>query len=336
MGANYMYQMIKKEIVLGVVERRGPIIPIHMKKELGASDSIIIGAILSELVSEGKVKITSTKIGGSPAYYTPGTEERLVDMIKHLNEKDRRTAELLQQKKILKDDEQSPLVRVSLRNIKDFAKPLEVNIKNRKEIYWKWYALEAKEAEQLIMGQEKVLKPEQPKIVAVEKPLPPRQEEKLIEKPRQETRKEEPPAPAALKKKKEKKEEKKEESKAPKTEEVQRTLGKSSSLMDLEKDAFFRQVRAYLEKNDISILDYKIIKKSDIELMLSIPSRIGSQEYYCKAKSKKRISDGDLSSAYIQGQASKLPILFLTPGDLTKKAKEMLAKEFKGMTVKTI
>lgn len=324
-----MYQMIKKDVLLDVVERRGPIIPIHIKKELGASDSIIIGAILSELISEGKVNITSAKVGGSPAYYTPGTEARLVEMIKHLNEKDRRTAELLQQRKILKDDDQSPLERVSLRNIKDFAKPLEVNIKGRKEIYWKWYQLDAKEAEQLIMGQEKMLKPEQPK--PAEKPLL-KHEEKPVEKPRQELKKEEAPAPAALKKKREKKE----ESKGPKAEEIQRTLGKSSSLMDLEKDVFFRQVRAYLEKNEISIIDYKIIKKTEIDLMISIPSRIGSQEYYCKAKSKKKISDGDLSSAYIQGQASKLPILFLTPGELTKKAKEMLAKEFKGMTVKTI
>jgi hypothetical protein len=273
-------------------------------------------------------------------------------LIKYLNEKDRRTADLLQQKKILKDSEQTPLVRVSLRSIKDFAKPLEVNIKGQKEIYWKWYIIPAQEAEQLIMKKEKlstapeVKKEETPSAKPLPKTIPPSasiaqpidkqfEKETVVAKPELKDEKEKAQAPPVSPKEKKPKQ-KKEVIKEEKPQEIQTALSKSSNLMDLEKDAFFKQVRAYLEKNDISIIDYKIIKKSEIDLFVSIPSRIGSQEYYCKAKSKKKINDGDLSSAYMQGQSSKLPILFLTPGDLSKKAKEMLSKEFKGMTVKTI
>jgi len=39
---------------------------------------------------------------------------------------------------------------------------------------------------------------------------------------------------------------------------------------------------------------------------------------------------------YIQAQSKKLPVLFLTTGNVTKKAEEMLNKEFKGMQVKKI
>ena len=40
--------------------------------------------------------------------------------------------------------------------------------------------------------------------------------------------------------------------------------------------------------------------------------------------------------AFVQAQLSKLPALFLSTGSLSKKAKEMLGKEFKGMVVKQI
>ena len=52
-----------------------------------------------------------------------------------------------------------------------------------------------------------------------------------------------------------------------------------------------------------------------------------------KAMSKKKIDHADLALAFVQGQLKKLPILFLTAGELTKKAKEMLQKDFKGMNV---
>ena len=67
-----------------------------------------------------------------------------------------------------------------------------------------------------------------------------------------------------------------------------------------------------------------------------MPSVVGEVDYYCKARKKKRINDGDLSSAYVQGHVKKLPVLFLTTGELTKKAKEMLGKEFQNMIVKQV
>ena len=56
---------------------------------------------------------------------------------------------------------------------------------------------------------------------------------------------------------------------------------------------------------------------------------MGGIQYYCKVKEKKRANDGDIASAFVQAQAQKLPILYIATGDLTKKAKSMLEKEFK-------
>ena len=50
----------------------------------------------------------------------------------------------------------------------------------------------------------------------------------------------------------------------------------------------------------------------------------------------KRCNENDLSAVYVQGEIKKLPALFLTEGKLTKRAKDMLANEFKNITVKEI
>jgi len=93
-------------------------------------------------------------------------------------------------------------------------------------------------------------------------------------------------------------------------------------------------IKSYFSRNKIIIKSSETIKKnSEFDFILEVPSGIGKMEYYCKVKNKKRINEGDLSSAYIQGQMKKLPVVFLTKGELTKRAKEMLSKEFKNINL---
>ncbi len=329
--------MIDREELLKIVQQKGPLIPIQLKKDIGG-DTMLLGAILSELASAGKIRITHMKIGGSPAYYTPGTENRLYTLTKYLNEKDRSTALKLEQKKIIKDSEVDPLTRVSLRNIRDFAKPLEVNLKGKKEIFWKWHLLTGVVAKELIIEKispQKSLLQKRQTIEKVDVPvkktsLKPeiKTEKKLLEQKEvietQGSKTANISKPKVL-------------SKKITIETVQQPLPINKDSIIAETDEFFKKIKKYFEDNQISLLEYKIIrKKSDIDFSISVPSRIGRQEYYCKAKSKKKINDGDLSSAYIQGQIRKLPVLFIRIGEITKKAKEMINKEFKGMIVKKI
>ena len=103
------------------------------------------------------------------------------------------------------------------------------------------------------------------------------------------------------------------------------------------EDKFLTEVKRFFEKSNINLIEEKIVKKnSDLDLVIEVPSAVGSLIYYCKARSKKRISDSDLSSAFVQGQLKKLPVLFLTKGETTKRAKEMLDNEFKALTFKQI
>ncbi|MBU0461680.1 MAG: hypothetical protein KJ574_03780, partial [Nanoarchaeota archaeon] len=118
-------------------------------------------------------------------------------------------------------------------------------------------------------------------------------------------------------------------------EEVQETLGKELVLP--EDDELFQRVDAFFKNNHIEITAIDVIRKeSEIDFIIDLPTNLGAVKYFCKVKSKQKINDGDLSSAYIQGQIKKMPILFLTFGELTTKAKQLLSTEFKTMFVRKI
>ncbi len=272
-------------------------------------------AMLSELVSKNILKISHVKFGSTPLYYLPGQESRLQDFAKNLHEKEKRVYDLLMQKKILRDKIAEPVVRVALRNIKDFAVPLQVKINDNVEIFWKWYLLTNEEAAGIIKG---IVKSDEPKkeVKPIQETVVKKEQENPIEEKKEIKREE-------LKKVVPEKEVKKEEKKI--------FIDKTA------EDKFLNEVKRFFEKSNINLIEEKIVKKnSDLDLVIEVPSAVGSLIYYCKAKSKKRISDSDLSSAFVQGQLKKLPVLFLTKGELTKKAKEMLSKEFRNIKIKKI
>ena len=306
--------MNNRESIMQTIRMKGPVIPAQIAKIIG-TDIMIASATLSELVSNKTLKISNIKFGSTPLYYLPGQESRLQDFAKNLHEKDKKAYDLLMQKKILRDKTADPIVRVALRSIKDFAVPLQVRIKDNVEIFWKWYLITNEEATKII---KEVIKFDEPKEGI--KPFREKIAEKEQEKPREdrkEIKREEPKE--ILHEKEVKKEEKK------------TFIDKTS------EDVFLNEIKKFLEKNNIKLIEEKIVKKnSDLDLVIEVPSAVGSLTYYCKAKSKKRISDSDLSSAFVQGQLKKLPVLFLTKGELAKKAKEMLLKEFKNIKIKQI
>jgi len=274
--------MINEERVIEIIKQKGPIIPVKLAREVN-TNILFASAILSEMVSKGKVKLSFLKVGGTPLYYLPGQETRLQDFIDYLHEKEKKAFFLLKEKKILRDSQLEPVMRVALRNIKDFAKPLEIKIDEKNELFWKWYLLSDEEAISLIKNQIKETKqePKETKEITESKSL------KEKQKPTKEVKKHE--------------------------------------------DVFLMKIISFFNKNNIKIIEKKMVRKNkEIDFIIKIKSPVGDLEYFCKAKNKKRINDADLASALIQGQAKKLPVLFLTTGDLTKKAKEII-KDLKGI-----
>lgn len=364
--------MIDKEKVVGIIRAKGPILPVQLVKEIGGN-TMIAGAILSDLVKSRRVMISKAKIGSSPIYYVNGQEQKLSILYDSLHEKEKQAYDLLKKESVLKDTELASVERVALRQIKDFAVPLEVNLPQGKEIFWRWYLLpksqaeekikdmlgikdkrtedENKEKEQMEIQRKNVeeirLKNEglQKELLEQKKLYAQKEKEREQNKNREQDKRDS----------KNIKDSKEDHIKTEAIVELSRPQEKQGKLIkdetdgkdrkdeqlptreqrtELLKDDFFGNISDDFKKRNIRISDVNIIRKnSDIEMILTVPSAIGTVDMFCKARNKKKNNDGDLSSAFLQGQLKKLPTIYLTTGEITKKAMEKINKELRGIIV---
>ncbi|MFC1686874.1 hypothetical protein ACFL0E_00770 [Nanoarchaeota archaeon] len=165
--------MDNQETIISFLKLTGPVLPSQVAKHIN-TNILLASAHLSELTSQGKVKVSNLKIGGSPIYYLPEHKNKLHNFSQHLNPKDHQTFELLKEEKILQEKNLSLINRVSLRNIKDFAIPLNVTLNNDKELFWKWYLIGDQEATELIRTRLSVPKEElgQKQLTPVSESIP--------------------------------------------------------------------------------------------------------------------------------------------------------------------
>ncbi|MCF7871876.1 hypothetical protein K9L97_02475 [Candidatus Woesearchaeota archaeon] len=326
-------ELVSTEDVLNTVRLHGPLIPLEVRKILRKGDSITIGAALSQLVASKNVLFTNVKRGGSPFYYMNGQEAKLERAADNLNEKDKQTFNYLKSEKVLRDKKQEPLTRVSLRQIKDFSREFSVTVNGEKEIFWRYYLVSEQEAynilkERYAPRKEEVKVPEKVKdldnqdLSAVAKGSV--ESEVKVEK--QEKKFSSPKSNSFIEKNKE--EQKKLSEVDSKTVE---------NIFDSVTDEFLTQIKRFFDKNNIFVVNAELVRKgSEYNFTILMETPMGRAEYFCKAKSKKKSNDGDLSTAYVQGQAKRIPVVYLTTGEVTKKAKDKLKTDYKGMLIKEI
>lgn len=123
-----------REKIISLIKIKGPSLPVQIAKETGLS-ILFASAFLSELYNEKEINISNIKVGSSPLYFIPGQEFQLENFSQYLKSKEKDAFILIKEKKILKDSEQEPAIRIALREIKDFAIPF----KKGEEIYWRYF-----------------------------------------------------------------------------------------------------------------------------------------------------------------------------------------------------
>ncbi|MBS3150269.1 hypothetical protein J4425_00470 [Candidatus Woesearchaeota archaeon] len=277
--------------ILNYVAKNGPVLPVQISKQIN-NNIIFAGAVLSELVASKKVKISNSKIGGSPVYYISGQEYKLSMLYPYLKDVHKKVYDLLKEKKVLQDISVEPWQRVALREIPDFANMLRTR---DNQIFWKWYLVSEDEAVLIIkeilgINEIKESAPE-PKSEVKEEPM-----KEIIAEP-------------------EVKPEVKEEK--PKQKKLVKPKRESVSLSD-----FFRF-------KSVEIIDEKIVKKGkELNYIGEISSDLGLMKVFIKYIDKKRISDADLISAHNEAQLKKLALYFISHGDLTKKARDYTRNNF--------
>lgn len=305
--------MVDVDKILSIARLR-PVQPSDVAKAVNI-DSIVAGAILSDLVSKKILKVSNLKLGSSPLYFVKGNEFHLLNFLSFLNEKDRKTVDLLKENKVLRFSQQNPLVRVSLANIKDFAIPLEVFHNNQKEMFYKWFLLKDDEAKKII---EKIISnfssesKQQNKNVFVEK----KEADKII------------------------KEDVLESKKVNKTVTQSFEVFKKNLVSEKPKELFVdktsKDVDVFFVKNNIKILNVlSAKKKTSKEYVVTLPTPVGDVKFYCVVLTKNRISDADISKVIVKSQLRKLPALLIYSGILTVKAEE-LSKSVSEILIKRI
>ena len=327
--------MADQDKIINLIRLKGPSIPRQIAQAIG-SDLLFSSAHLSDLVSQGKLVVSHMKLDSTPLYYIPGQEAMLYNYLNCLNEKDRRTAEMLKEKGVLRDRGSDLLTRVSLRNLPDFAKPMEVEVNGQKEYFFRWHTLPPEETEKLLKKEMGIV--EAP--IPIKEPLPEikpiiKEEPKIIPL---EIKTEHPNEEIIKAEEKNKPEER------TKIEEKQKTLQKETATIEKKKihkkteGDFLTLLLNFFDENKIKALEQQILRKNaEMNFTLSLPTPVGEVKYYCKAKNKKRCDEKDLSAAILEAQMKKLPLLFLHSGELSKKAEELLkSPEFNNISVKNI
>jgi hypothetical protein len=283
-----------KEKILSTLRMKGPCLPVQIAKEINFSP-LFASAFLSELKAEGKVSISNLRVGSSPLYFLPGQENMLEKFSGYLNQREKEAFALLKEKQFLEDREQSPILRVALRAIKDFAQSVKVRIGDESKLFWKYFTLSEEDVISMVKsGMKRALVPVKPKVE--ESKIEPKKEEISSEVHSEvSSRFIEDERPLAEKKK-----------------------------QKVQESEFVINVKDFLRAKDIEILEVIAERKKDFEARVGIDTLLGKQEFYLVAKDKKSVNDNDFAVALQKGQSKKMPAALMSTGDLSKKGKEHL------------
>lgn len=357
-----MFQPIDREAVVRILKLHGPLLPLEIRKYLGTGDSTLIGATLSELAHHGRVAISKVKRGGSPFYYDPQNPASLEKVWQDLGEKERRAFQLLKERRVINPDEVDPLTRVCLANIPDYAKPMKVAHEGQDLLFYRYFLVSEQEGQQRAhallspaaapvpaaavapvpsSASSSVSSPapataSAPTPVArtppVTPPAAPRQQPVLQPAPRhlpaeqQQTLERPVPVPRDHK-----------AASPPKATVQQTPEAKPVKNAVVADDEFLKRIVQFCDAKGLVILEHIIVrKKAEVDLVLQVPTPVGTVEYFCKAKSKRKSNDGDVAGALLAAQQRRLPAIYLTTGEVTKKAKELTQTQLKGVLIKEI
>ncbi len=329
--------MDTQEQIISFMAQEGPVLPGKIAKLIN-TNLLLASAHLSDLASQGKVKISYLKVGGSPLYYLQGQEEQLEKYApNNLNPKDVAVMEELKREAVLREVELELLPRVALRSLKDFAVPLNVRTPQGQELFWKWHALPMEEANVLIgkhlekVAEEIAAQRAQPAAPAPASAPAPSSLAISAPPPILATAPS-PPVPLAQI--------------SPLGEQQQlisspsenKGAKKRSKLRKKIEDDFLPQLHEFFKELHIQIEEQQLLRKNaEAVFVVRVPSVVGKMKYFCRAKRKNVCDEKDISSAYMEAQMKKVPLLFLYSGELSKKAKEMLeAGAFENGIVKKI
>ena len=317
---------VKKKI-LNILEEKGPSLPVPLAKQT-ALQPMFLSAILSELLNEKRIKTSHMKVGSSPLYLIPGSEQKLENFIDNLTGTEKEAYLILRDNKLLDDVRQEPKIRVALRAIKDFAIPIQHNGK----LYWKYFTISNEKIKQALFDEGDVAIGE--RVVGqqiwedIRKEKPKIEETKILEpKVAQVSQNEKEVVNVLVKeaentfvKKEIQTEEIKQTEEEPQNEKAQVQPEQKQKIRKLtEKEIFLEQVKRILYSKNIEVLETIQYDKKQVIAKARVQVDKTCILFFLD---KKRPDEKDLIRAYKKAIEYKLPYYILTHSEAPKKIKE--------------
>ena len=297
----------KKRKIISFLENNGPSLPVRIAKAI-EMDPVFASAISSELLGSKQIKTSHMKVGASSLYLLPGQEQKLEKHTDNLKEKEKEAYLKLKEKKILTDENEEPVTRVALRNIKDFATPFKFEGK----IMWKYTFTPNEEIQKLLAPQ----KEEAQKIEPTKEEIPKKETLETKSKEKIEEKPEIKEVPKAWEIKKEEIKQAKEESKK-----IENIFEEKEKSKPAEKSkTFLKQVEEFLETKNTKIISIEEVDKKKV----IAKTESNNKPAFLFAFNKKKISEDELIKCYKKAKISNLPYHIIILGDLTKKMNETI------------
>ncbi len=304
---------VVKNKIIEYIRSEGICLPVRIAKAV-SMEPIFVSAILSEMSNSHLVKTTYFRLGSSLFYYLEGQEDQ-VEKIgeKYLGGVERETFLLLKKEKIIIEDEQTPAIRVALKNIKDFAYSFKLNDKN----YWRYYLVSEKDAIDKINASKEIdvvqeeLSKEQNVLLNTK--------EQIYEKIKEINSNKSELEIVEVKKNEQEKNEEKTYSNTINIRENPKFESPISEKKE-NKIIFLDEVKLFLKKMGFDYLDIIEDNKNEIIGSIIANTSFGKNKYLVVARNKKILNDNDVLLAKEKSDSLKMPLIILGKDKLNKKA----------------
>lgn len=296
----------KKNKIVNFLQVNGPTLPVRISKVI-EMEPVFASAILSELYNDKRIKMSHMKIGSSSLFFLPGQEEKLQDFIENLKTIEKEVFFKLKEQKILFDESEDPAIRVAVRGMKDFAIPFEHDGKQ----CWKFVSVTNEEVENFFHPKEIKEKKKEEVKEKVEEKVEEKEDDKVAEKKEVE------------------KSEKKAEKKIWKSNKVEGVVKpeeneKVLDVFDETKSEFYEEVKKFLKKNDIEIIDEIQADKKEVVAKIVVKSKISDLNYLLIAKNKKSVNREEVNVVLQRSSYHKMPCILILRKEPSKSVMNML------------
>jgi len=275
----------KKNKIISFIETNGPSLPVRIAKAI-EMDPVFAAAILSELLGTKQIKMSHMKIGASSLYLLQGQEQKLEEQTENLKSIEKEAYLKLRERKVLKDENEEPAIRVALRNIKDFAIPLKL----QEKIVWRYAFAPDEDIEEILTPKTEKSKPQEKKTPSIPMGAPSDEIENIFTPQKNKD-----------------------------------TLNNFEKFIREEpKPEFLNEIKKFLERENIKFLEEIQSEKKEVVAKVSIDSKLGDINFLLVAKNKRTISKGEITAAIQRAIYNKMPCLLIIRKEPSKNIKKLI------------